>query len=49
MANSDLKESEYISGEVAESEMMPFLLVTIVTLILFYFCTNYLRKRLRQD
>jgi membrane protease YdiL (CAAX protease family) len=49
MANSDLKESEYISGEVSESEMMPFLLVTAVTLTLFYFCTNSLRKRLRQD
>jgi hypothetical protein len=49
MANSDLKENEYISGEVSESEMMPFLFVTAVTLIFFYFCTNYLRKRLRQD
>ncbi|MDR1624395.1 MAG: CPBP family intramembrane metalloprotease [Tannerellaceae bacterium] len=47
MANSDLKENSYISGEVPESEMLSFVIVTIITFILFCYSTNRLRERFR--
>ncbi|MDR0748781.1 MAG: CPBP family intramembrane metalloprotease [Tannerellaceae bacterium] len=47
MANSDLKENSYISGEVPESEMLSFVVVAIIAFILFCYSTNHLRERLR--
>jgi membrane protease YdiL (CAAX protease family) len=47
MANSDLKESSYISGKIPESEMLSFVVVTIITFILFCYATSRLRKRFR--
>jgi membrane protease YdiL (CAAX protease family) len=48
MTDSNLKESEYISGEIQESEMLPFVVIATVTFILFCFCANYLRKSFRR-
>jgi membrane protease YdiL (CAAX protease family) len=49
MANSDLKENSYISGEIPESEMLSFVIVAIITFILFWYATNRLRIRCRRD
>jgi membrane protease YdiL (CAAX protease family) len=49
MADSDLKENSYISGEIPETEMAGFAIVSIIMFILFYYATRHLRIRLLRD
>lgn len=48
MGNSSLKENEYISGEIPESEMLSFIIIAMITFALFCFCANYLRKHFQE-
>jgi membrane protease YdiL (CAAX protease family) len=48
-ANSDLKESSYLSGEIPAAEMAGFVITTIILFILFYYATKRLRIRFRRD
>jgi len=49
MADSNLKENEFISGEIPESEMLSFIIIATITFVLFCFCANYLRKSFRES
>jgi membrane protease YdiL (CAAX protease family) len=49
MANGNLKENSYISGEIPEAEMAGFVITVIITFILFCYVTRRLRKRFLRD
>ncbi|MDR3141531.1 MAG: CPBP family intramembrane metalloprotease [Tannerellaceae bacterium] len=48
MTSSDLKENVYVSGEIPESEMPGFVIVAIITFILFCYAMYRLRERFRE-
>lgn len=46
MSSDKLKDNDYVTGEIKPEELLPFTILAIVCLILFYFCIRRLRKEL---
>lgn len=47
MSDSKLKENEFITGDISSAHLLPYSLIAIATLILFYFCIRQIRIRLK--
>jgi len=46
LSNASLKENEYITGDIPESDLIPYIIMAASFLIFFFFCMNNLRKKL---
>ena len=46
LSNIRLKNSEFITGDISAENLLPYTIVSIATLYLFYCCTKHIKKRL---
>lgn len=44
MSDNRLKENEFITGEVSDTNLLPYAALATVTLLLFFFCVRRIRK-----
>ena len=44
MSDDRLKENEFITGDISDTYLLPYSALAIVTLLLFYLCTQQIRK-----
>lgn len=49
MSDSELRGNQYLSGEIPPGHLMQITLASVLTLLLFFWVTSYLRKKLRPD
>ena len=49
MSDANLKDNEFITGEISDENLLPYTLAAIAALCLFYFCCKYLKKYLKED
>lgn len=48
MSSSQLKENKYITGDISNQELLPYSILALITLILFYWTAVQLRKLLKE-
>lgn len=46
MSNSRLKDNEFITGDISAQNLLPYTIVAIITLFLFYACAKRIKKQL---
>ena len=45
MSNNQLKDNEFITGNISTENILPYTFGASITLLLFYHCSKYLKKR----
>lgn len=48
MSDANLKENEFITGDISNENLLPYSALAAVTLVLFFICTAQIRKQLKQ-
>lgn len=46
MSDARLKENEFITGEISDTNLLPYSALAVVTLLLFYLCIQQIRRML---
>lgn len=46
MSNARLKDNEFITGDISTQNLLPYTIVAIITLSLFYYCAKRIKKQL---
>lgn len=46
MSNARLKDNEFITGDISTQNLLPYTIVAIITLFLFYSCAKRIKKQL---
>lgn len=46
MSNARLKDNEFITGDISAQNLLPYTIVAIITLFLFYSCAKRIKKQL---
>lgn len=44
MSDDRLKENEFITGDISDTYLLPYSALAIVTLLLFYLCTQQIKR-----
>lgn len=48
MSDAHLKENEFITGDISNENLLPYSALAVVTLLLFFLCSQQIRKILKQ-
>ena len=46
MSNANLKDNEFITGDISAQHLLPYSIMAVITLLLFFICSKKLRERL---